>query len=105
MAKDEEILIHAVNAINLVASFKQRPEIEAEIARDTSFFIQECIRDFEKDRPNKNDKIALCLLSLRGIGNEASMQFIKNLQPIKEPLHYVGTEKIAIKAIKQRVQK
>ena len=104
LPQDEGFIMNIINATNMVASFKNPPKIDnSTTALKTSLCIQETIEYFSNAQPKQNEKIALCLLSLRGIGDESTIKFIQKLSPIVEPKYYAGTEKIVIRAIKKRL--
>lgn len=93
------LLMCSLSEFNLLASFKDSPPVSQSTRSDILNLISEIINSnlFEQDKD-----IALCLLSLRSIGNQHSIDLIKT-KHFQLNYPYENVVKIVIKEIKKRL--
>lgn len=101
--KDERKVLKIIAAMNF-ASFKDAPNINKILADKTNNKILTVLDFYSKNFLKNNSKIAACLYSLRGIGDESTIEYIKSLPLIKDK-RYFGLEKLVINSIKKRIKK
>lgn len=101
--EDLPFVLKTISTINFVTSFKGSPDVETRQAKLATDYIVATISKLLASAVVNEKDIANCILSLRGIGNVDTIEFIRKLSPLIGE-EYVGINKLTINSIQKRLK-
>lgn len=99
---DHLSILEIVSTINLVMSFKTRPNIEETKVALIAAHIKTIILKLLESKNYNENNVSLCVLSLRGLGNSETIDFIKKIPPFKKQEN-LDVIKMTLNSIKKRI--
>lgn len=100
---DYHLAIQSLSSLNLLLSFNKNIALSNDDKNSIRLLIESKLDDIDQSGFKTDADVAICLYSLREVGNEETIHKVKSRTPL-QAASYRGIEKQVIKRIKSRYQ-